>query len=167
MDISHRKEQFQVGYIRALASCAGLVSGEWTVDNDCIDITLKGIGYPKPYIRNPGIDIQLKATESLRKVGDCFAYDINIRTYDHLRDKDVSYPQYLMVLHLPKNLSDWIDHNGDGITLKNKCYWVSLKGLPESANKTSVTVHIPENQIVTVDVLRGFVDQASKMRLSA
>ena len=72
-----------------------------------------------------------------------------------------------MVLHLPKNLSDWIDHDGDGITLKNKCYWVSLKGLPESANKTSVTVHIPENQIVTVDVLRGFVDQASKMRLSA
>ncbi|WP_367281581.1 DUF4365 domain-containing protein [Enterobacter vonholyi] len=100
-------------------------------------------------------------------MGNCFAYDINIRTYDHLRDEDVSYPQYLMVLHLPKNLSDWIDHNGDGITLKNKCYWVSLKGLPESANKTSVTVHIPESQIVTVDVLRGFVDQASKMRLSA
>jgi hypothetical protein len=74
MDISHRKEQFQVGYIRALASCAGLVSGEWTVDNDCIDITLKGTGYPKPYIRNPGIDIQLKATESLRKVVTCPQY---------------------------------------------------------------------------------------------
>lgn len=167
MDISQRKEQFQVGYIRALASCAGLSSGDWSVDNDCIDITLKGTGYLKPRIRNPSIDIQLKATETLRKIGDHFAYEINIRTYDHLRDESVSSPQYLMVLHLPKDHSEWVDHNGEGVTLKNKCYWVSLRGLAESANTTSVTVKIPENQIVTVDVLRELMDQSSMMRLSA
>lgn len=167
MDISQRKEQFQVGYIRALASCAGLVSGDWSVDNDCIDITLKGTGYSRPLIRNPCIDIQLKATETLKQSGDNFTYEINIRTYDHLRDENVSFPQYLMVLHLPKNLSEWIDHNGDGITLKNKCYWVSLRGLAATKNTTSISIIIPKNQVVTVDVLRSFMDQASMMRLSA
>lgn len=167
MYISHKKEQFQVGYLKALASCAGFDTGRWDVDNDCIDVTLKGVGYPKPGRRNPCIDIQMKATQRFEEQGDFYFYDLNVRNYDHLRDECVSSPQYLMVLHLPELVSDWINEAGSGITLNNKCYWLSLRGLPESSNSATVRVKIPKDQKVTVSLLQYLMEQASIMGLKA
>lgn len=161
MYISHQKEQFQVGYLKALASCAGFDTSSWSVDNDCVDVTLKGVGYPKPGRRNPCIDIQMKATEYFEEQGDFYIYDLNKRNYDHLRDECVSSPQYLMVLHLPENVGDWIDECDQGITLKNKCYWLSLRGYPESKNKTTVRLKIPKKQHVTVSLLKNLMNKAS------
>ncbi|MBT0452139.1 DUF4365 domain-containing protein [Morganella morganii subsp. morganii] len=163
MYITHQKEQFQVGYLKALASCAGLDTGTWTVDNDCVDVTLKGIGYPRPGRRNPCIDIQMKSTETFEEKGDCYVYDLDIRTYNHLRDEFVSSPQYLMVLHLPDSVSRWIDDHEKGITLNNKCYWLSLRGMPETKNTTSIRVEIPKQQQVTVPLLKRLMTDASIM----
>lgn len=33
-------------------------------------------------------------------------------------------------------------------------YWVSLKGQPETDNTTSKTIHIPRQQVFSVDALR-------------
>ncbi|MBW9385415.1 DUF4365 domain-containing protein [Enterobacter sp. EC_50] len=167
MYISHKKEQFQVGYLKALVSCAGFDTGRWDVDNDCIDVTLKGVDYPRPGRRNPCIDIQLKATQRFEEQGDFYLYDLNLRNYDHLRDEYVSSPQYLMVLHLPESVSDWIDETGNGITLNNKCYWLSLRGFPASSNTSTVRVKIPKAQKVTVSLLKNLMKQASVMGLEA
>lgn len=167
MYISQQKEQFQVGYLKALASCAGLDTGTWAVDNDCVDVTLKGIGYPKPGRRNPCIDIQMKATQRFEEQDECYIYDLNLRSYNHLRDEYVSSPQYLMVLHLPESVGDWIDECGKGITLNNKCYWISLKGMPETDNATSVRLKIPKKQEVTVSLLQQLMVDASVMGLLA
>lgn len=167
MYISHQKEQFQVGYLKALASCAGFDTTSWGVDNDCVDVTLKGTGYPKPGRRNPCIDIQMKATECFEEQDGFYIYDLNLRSYNHLRDDCVSSPQYLMVLHLPKSVDEWIDECGKGIALNNKCYWLSLRGLPDSNNKSTVRLKIPKNQEVTVSLLKQLMAEASIMGLIA
>lgn len=55
MYLSHKKEQFQIGYIKALTAHAGLNTGSWAVDNNSIDIMLKGSGFSDSPIMNPSM----------------------------------------------------------------------------------------------------------------
>ena len=61
MDISQRKEQFSIAYVRAVASAAGFSVSTPEVDDDSVDLTLsgrivEGVG------SRPKIDLQLKCT---------------------------------------------------------------------------------------------------------
>ena len=62
MDINLRKEQFSTAYIQALAAQIGLKYSIDSVDDDSVDITLKGKGFKGKLLRNPHIEIQLKCT---------------------------------------------------------------------------------------------------------
>lgn len=164
MYLSHKKEQFQIGYIKALSSYAGFDTGSWQVDNDSVDLTLKGTGYHDSEIMSPCIDVQLKATSAFDERDDGFTFRLKIKNYDDLRSIKVSQPRYLVVLHLPEDDSCWIDEKCEGIKLMNKCYWVSLKGLPDTKNTETVSIKIPKSQELTADVLRKMMLEASNMR---
>jgi len=83
MDISQRKEQFSIAYVRAVASVAGFSVSIPDVDDDSVDMVLAGRiveGVPS----RPRIDLQLKCTsEDVLRVGEV-VYPLKRKNYDEL-----------------------------------------------------------------------------------
>jgi hypothetical protein len=161
MDKKKQMEQFNIAYIRALAAHAGFKTSITEVDDDSIDITIEGTGYSNSIIRNPKIDIQLKSTKNFRLKSNVITYALKAKNYTDLIGENVLSPRYLFLLHLSGNVSDWLYHSVNGITLRNRCYWFSLRHLPPSTNTNSVTLNIPANQVLTSAFLKDIMKAAS------
>jgi len=131
------------------------------VDDDSIDITIEGTGFSSSLYRNPKIDIQLKSTKNFKLKNNTITYALKAKNYSDLIGDNVLSPRYLVLLHLPVNISDWLYHSINGITLRNRCYWFSLRELPPSANNNSVTLNIPANQVLTSSFLKDMMKAAS------
>jgi hypothetical protein len=50
----------------------------------------------------------------------------------------------------------------DELILKRAAYWVSLLGMPESANEYSVTVEIPAENRFDVDCLKTLMEKTRR-----
>ena len=161
MDPDKQKEQFNVAYMYALGAHAGLNPGNLIVDDDSIDMLFQGKGY-KAKVRNPQIQLQLKCTSSANVGDGVLKYQLKKKNYDDLRGEDVVVPRYLAVLVVPNNTDNWLIHSDEYMSLHKTCYWYSLRMLPESANKTSVTISIPLAQRLTTASLLQLMDAASK-----
>jgi len=59
-------------------------------------------------------------------------------------------PHYLMVLHLPGPIGDWLEVRPDDMILLATAYWGNLRGLPSSENLTTQRVYFPNTQRLTV-----------------
>lgn len=161
MDKKIQMEQFNIAYVRSLAAHAGFKVSTCEVDDDSIDITIEGTGYYNSIIRNPKIDIQLKSTKNFKLKNKSITYSLKAKNYIDLIGDNVLSPRYLVLLHLPVNNSDWLFQNVNGITLRNQCYWFSLRNLPPTKNINSVTVNIPANQVLTSSLLKDMMEAAS------
>jgi hypothetical protein len=51
---------------------------------------------------------------------------------------------------VPPNVNDWITSDPDELILRHRAFWYSLRGQPETANATAVTLQIPLSQRLTV-----------------
>lgn len=162
MHITARKEQFNRAYVGVLAAQAGINSATPTVDNDSIDIMFIGKDFPG-VIRDPQISFQLKCTHQDLRVGDSIRFSLLRKNYDDLRDGRVGFPRYLAILEVPESCDDWSDHIDDGTLLRSRCYWVSLKGLPD-VDQDSITVSVPLAQRLTSDSLAQLLLLASERR---
>ncbi|HDT5164351.1 MULTISPECIES: DUF4365 domain-containing protein [Klebsiella pneumoniae complex] len=161
MDKKKQMEQFNIAYIRSLAAHAGFKVSTGEVDDDSVDITIEGTGFNNSVIRNPKVDIQLKSTKNFKLKDNIITYALKAKNYSDLIGDNVLSPRYLVLLHLPVNDSDWLYHSVNGITLRNRCYWFSLRHLPPSANRNSVTLNIPANQVLTSSLLKDMMKAAS------
>lgn len=162
MHITARKERFNRAYVGALAAQAGINSATPEVDNDSIDIMFIGKDFPG-LIREPQICFQLKCTHQDLRVGDNIRFPLSRKNYDDLRDVRVGVPRYLAVLEVPENCDDWSHHIDEGTLLKSRCYWVSLKGLPD-VDQESITVSVPLVQRLTSAALAELLSLASERR---
>ena len=162
MDISSRKAQFSIAYVKAIAAQIGLNPSIDDVDNDSVDITFKGTGFTGGLFRNPHIEVQLKCTSQDVVKGNVVKYPLKIKYYDDLRGEDVVAPRYLMILVVPDDPKEWTDNNDNSLTLFNTCYWASLRYLPGKSNTTNVTVEVSAKQKVTPDTLMNLMEKASK-----
>lgn len=162
MHITARKEQFNVAYVGALAAQAGINSAKTAVDNDSVDIMFLGKGFVGQ-IRDPQVNFQLKCTHQDLRVGDKIRFPLERKNYDDLRARDLSTPRYLAVLEVPELCDDWTHHLNDGMLLKSKCFWASLKGLPD-IDQGTITVSVPLAQRLTSLSLRQLLTLASERR---
>lgn len=48
----------------------------------------------------------------------------------------------------------------DELILRHRAYWLNLQGYEETANQSSVTVHIPEENLFNVESLRTLMEQS-------
>lgn len=161
MHISARKERFNVAYLGAIAAQAGVNSAEPAVDNDSIDVMLTGKGFAG-LICDPQINLQLKCTHVDHSVGENIRYPLGRKNYDDLRNDRVGVPRYLAVLVVPEICDEWSEHLDDGTLLKSKCYWVSLKGLPDRQQET-ISVSVPLSQRLTSASLANLLRCASEL----
>lgn len=162
MDIKQRKEQFSVAYVNAIAAKVGLSNAGWSVDDDSVDLSLKGKGY-NAKVRNPQVDLQLKCTsqKDIIKNGSLH-FPLKKKNYDDLRGDDVMCPRYLVVLVVPDDIDHWIESKNDSMILYHSCYWASIRSCPETKNETSVTIQIPITQKLNCDSLSELMKLASR-----
>jgi hypothetical protein len=161
MDISQRKEQFSIAYVRAVASVAGFSVSTPGVDDDSVDLTLAGRiveGVPS----RPKIDLQLKCTsEDVLREREV-VYPLKRKNYDELRLTGIHVPRLLVVVQIPESEEEWLRHNEDELALRRCGYWATLLGLPETVNTSRVTVRLPRVNVFDVAGLRSLMGRAAR-----
>ena len=160
MDIAKQKEQFSKAYINAIAAQAGLNNAQPSVDDDSVDLVLIGRNFSGK-IRNPHLELQLKCTSRELIKDDVIKFPLAIKNYNDLRGEDLLCPRYLVVLLVPDNVDEWSELRNDELVLRNTCYWVSIRTLPDKNNESTVTVNIPLSQKLTMDSLLELMRFAS------
>lgn len=142
-------------YLHAVAARAGAVCkpGERDEDNKGIDATVRIFGpFPNAqYIKSLHLDIQIKATIATPTDREThWSYFIKGRErYEKLCQPCEAVPLLLVVLFLPDDSEQWVEHSPESLILRRCAYWVSLRGAPACTNTTGQTVYLPKNQELT------------------
>lgn len=142
---SWQKEHFSNAYVLAIATRGGCTIGSWSQDKDGVDVTLRRGGLM--------VDLQLKCTQSPRTAGNTFVYDLDVATYNKLRDRERSAPGYMVLVVVPAKLSDWLLHEPTHMLMACHGYWAKLQGEPAPRGNSTTVVHLPKNQALTSDSL--------------
>ena len=68
MTLNEQKQQLSVAYVHAVAAHAGYTCQVQVVDEDSVDVLIAASGYvhDRAVLRSPRLEVQLKATSSLR-----------------------------------------------------------------------------------------------------
>ncbi|MCU7976574.1 DUF4365 domain-containing protein [Shewanella sp. SW36] len=166
MDINQRKELLSRAYVSAIAAQIGFRSAIPDVDDDSVDLILKGRGFAST-IRNPQLEIQLKCTACNDGCEEYFSYKLPIKNYNDLRGDNLLCPRLLFVLVVPNETDAWLSYELDHMKMKHCCYWISLRDLKETTNGTSVTIKIPRENILTATSMLLLMESASHGGIAA
>ncbi len=158
MDISQQKEQFSNTYLQAITTVAGYSLYKPSVDDDSVDwgIATRGI---MGRIRAPRLELQLKSTSRELLDDNYLRYPLKLKNYDDLRLVDFAIPRILVVLVLPEHRKDWLQQSEEELCIRYCAYWVSLRGLPETPNTTTVTISLPRTNQFTVAALQSIMQR--------
>ena len=158
------KEQLCIAYVNAVAAICNFACEFTRIDMDSVDVTITCNGNlaPDSTIRSPEIKLQLKATENLQLHGNkYYSFPLPIKNYNDLRANNLT-PRLLVVLKLPNARCRWLSHGAQDLVMRKCAYWLSLKGMADSGNATSVTVHLPSGNIFSPDTLKDLMIKVSK-----
>ncbi len=132
---------FSLAYISAVAARVGLEVSHTRYEAGSVDGMLTpGRG------RARQLNFQAKATSQNVLRQDHVAFRLKKNNYNDLCDSGVTAPIILVVLLLPDEPSGWLTHTNEELTLRRCAYWFSLRGEPETDQKTK-TVHIPTDKM--------------------
>ena len=128
-----REEALSRVYARAVEAGAGYVTAEGDFDRGGVDLQIRAGGAMRP-----AIDLQLKASVNLCDSGDGhLRFALKRRNYDLLREETLT-PRLLVVLELPTDEDRWITITADESILRRRAYWLNLKDLEETENRSTV-----------------------------
>ncbi len=160
MDLSQQKQEFSRAYVKAVAAACGYATKDVSVDDDSVDLSLAARG-GNGTIRSPQLDMQLKSTARDIISATTVNFPVPIKNYDDLRPADVMVPRILVVVAVPENVADWINHSEGELLLRHCGYWFSLRGMPPTENTETVTVNIPRKQVFDVAGVTGIMDRVA------
>lgn len=151
---AHRMESLSRAYLQAVAAQAGLSYSIHAYDYG-VDVTLREVEQVGPHYVDTGrvVDVQLRSTTGAIVTGSEVRFDLDVRTYDHLRDVRTRAARVLVLLVLPPEESGWLSQSQDALSLHGCAYWVRLRGRPAVATGTKTRVAIPRQQVLTVAAL--------------
>ena len=146
MELNLQKEAFSRAYVAAVAAAAGYAVGSSRPDDKSIDLTIESRS-TLGLVKAPILAVQLKSTAKRRTGGDEIVYELtNLRNYDDLRQPDVMVPRLLVVVYLPEDPEDWLEQDEERLSMRHCGYWLSLRGMPPTDNRSSVTLRLPRGQ---------------------
>lgn len=151
-----QKEGLSLVYAKALAVRAGFSISVPRPDRDSVDLRIQTGGAYRP-----ALDLQLKATSSLAEAKNgLLPFRLPIKNYDDLR-VETQTPRLLVVLELPKDEKQWMTVTMKKLILRRRAYWLNLQRDHEKVTgQDTVTVRIPEQNVLTVDTLRELMEQS-------
>ncbi|MFF4933729.1 DUF4365 domain-containing protein [Streptomyces griseofuscus] len=135
-----QQEQISLAYLSAVATQAGVTTASWNVDKDAVDITLKRRGLL--------VEFQMKCSYSPTLLGDgeTYAYDLDIRAYNILRDAERSAAGYLGLVIVPADLDDWLVHDEESLLMRCTGYYARIQDCPSVTNEATTRIHLPKKQ---------------------
>jgi len=71
----------------------------------------------------------------------------------------VLIPRILIVVLVPNDLTDWLNHSEQELAMRYCGYWISLRGEPATGNTATVTVHLPRTSQFTVAELQSIIQR--------
>ncbi len=158
MDLSQRKEQFSMAYVRAVASVAGCDLSRYEVDDDSVDLFVKA-RVAGSTLRSARLDVQLKCTAQDVVRQEALHYPLKQKNYDELIGVDHCIPRILVVVVVPQDLDQWLDQSEEALILRRCGYWYSLSGLEGSAAVFKTTLRIPRRQVFSVKALNTMMQR--------
>ena len=157
-----QKEEFSYAYVHAVASRAGFFCDRRTPDINSVDATIRS-DHPltQDSERFAEIDLQLKATSSMGFQNAQMSFPLGIKNYNDLR-ADRAAPILLIVLVLPPDVGDWLDHSEEQLVTRKCAYWCNLKGFPSTQNTESISVKVSQRNLLSPDSVETLMVRASK-----
>jgi Domain of unknown function (DUF4365) len=162
MERSLQQEQFSLAYARAVATIAGYAIYRPEIDDDSIDLGVAARGGGGT-LRSPRLEIQVKCTGAGVLHESDVRYPLKLKNYDDLR-LPCHVPRILLVVLVPDDPANWLTQTEDELILRRCGYWASLAGRPESANETSVTVHLPRANVFSPAALKDMMTKIGEQR---
>jgi hypothetical protein len=145
--------------VQAIAAQAGLNYSTFGWDYG-IDVSLRAVERIGTIIRDTGLqlDLQLKST-TRASVGDTVvSYDLDARSYQHLRVQPPMCPRILVLLVLPDDDEKWLSQSPEELILRHCAYWLSLRGMESVATVSTVRLAIPRSSVFSVQAVRAIMD---------
>ena len=162
------ESELSYAYLHAVASKAGMAcsAGNRHEDNNGIDATLTAWGpfNSGGYLTEVDIKVQLKATIAVpADDGVNLSYFLSgVSRYNDLRTATVNAARILVVLFLPEDAQDWLNHSEEELALRKCAYWQSLRGAPATTNGSGATVYLPKAQMFTPLALTDLATRLSR-----
>ena len=160
------ESELSYAYLHAVASKAGMScrDGNRHEDNNGIDAQLTAW---LPFVdvnthTEVDVKVQLKATIA-QPADDGLNYEYRLQganRYNDLRSETISIARILVVLFLPPDAAEWLDHTPDQLVFRRFAYWQSLRGAPE-ITAGSVVVKLPKIQVFSPDSLTNLATRLS------
>lgn len=155
LSVQDQEEAMSKVYALAVAAKAGYTTAISDFDRDGVDIRVQAGGGMRP-----AVDFQLKATINLGEpTNGKFRYPLAVKNYDLLRI-DTQTPRALILLSLPEAHESWLDISVEELIIRRCAYWVSLNGFPETSNTSTVTIDIPEDNLLNVRSLQSLIEHS-------
>ena len=163
MTENEQKQQLSIAYVHAVTSRAGYTCQATLVDIDSVDVIIgaKGLIHSQAVMRLPRLEVQLKATSQDCLKEDRLVYPLPVKNYNELKEVTM-VPRLLVVLLLPPDPSQWLEHNEECLISRRCAYWTSLRGMEDTENAGTVTVYPPRINLFNVEGLRGLLERAAR-----
>lgn len=163
MTPEQRQEEISKAYLHAVAAKCGFAVANWTQDHGCLDATVGaattvGTGH----LVRPKVDIQLKATRQARvEKAEHVSWPLEIDHYDRLRS-EAQCPHLLVILLLPDDVEQSIEHTAEQLVLRRCAYWVNMTGMPPADGQKNKTVRLPKAQLFSPAALQVILEKVSR-----
>lgn len=159
MRLEDKQEQLSLAVLHATCAKAGFgfkISGRiqdnwgWDAEADVLEKLDEA-----STLWNFKIKFQLKATrQQLNLAHRRYSFSVEVPHYNRLRAAAGSdAPTYLVVFQMPADEPEWVSCTPDQLILRRCLRWASLRGAEETAQET-ITVYLPESQVLTPEALR-------------
>lgn len=151
---NHRQEVMCRTYVQAIAGRCGLSCSlrdfDYGIDVTLHDIRRRGHRYMESGFN---LDIQAKSTTTPSLMATEVMYDLDVKSYDDLRDPQVGCPRILVLLILPEDENQWTEQSEDHLLVRHAAYGLSLNGWASTANQKTVRVALPRANLFSVPAL--------------
>ena len=115
------------------------------------------------HLARPKVDVQLKATTQQHlERGEYLSWQLDIEHYDSLRAA-ATLPHLLVVLLLPEDVEDSVEHTAEQLVVRRCGYWVNMTGMEAAPpEQKTQTVQLPKTQMFSPDALNEILEKVSK-----
>ncbi|MFZ1885008.1 MAG: DUF4365 domain-containing protein [Rhodoplanes sp.] len=155
-------DELATAYVQAIAATAGATIAVSRLDYG-VDGTLKHILKHRGQYIESGfpVDFQLKGTRTASVRDGTLAYDLKVRNYNLLVERDrTATPYYLFLVCFDGDVNRWIVEETGRLILHANAYWWAQLGAP-STNQATVRIAIPLSQQLSVQAMQGILSSAT------
>lgn len=162
LEALNHQGKFGEDYVRALASAAGLLTYDFDLDHDGIDL---GIRFPGRLhgVASPGVEVQIKSSSQSRVKPSASEWNftgLNEVQFNRLAGDDFTVPRLLILVRVPAESSAYVEFRTEGMLLRHLAYYCSLrdeKPIERPDRNRRRSVRVPTANVLTIRSLLDLV----------